>query len=918
MRISFSSLNSLTSSIKRIHISITGGLIFSARSHCATIYLCQLKPVRRYSTQLQCKMVKKAFERLPKNVSPKHYNIRITPDFEKFTFQGEVTVDVEVVEATPTILLNAIELTFDSASFTPENEAELTATVALSEEDETATFNFPSTLRPGKGSLKLKYAGILNDMMRGFYRSKYTTANGETRYSGCTQFESTDARRAFPCWDEPAIKATFDMTLVTAKNLVTLSNMDPVRETELTGNLKEVKFATTPIMSTYLVAIVIGEYDYVEDVSDGNIRVRVYTPVGKKEQGRYALNVATKVLPYYRDYFNVEYPLPKLDMVAIPDFAMGAMENWGLVTYRENCLLVDPVNSSSLRTQTVALVVGHELAHQWFGNIVTMEWWTHLWLNEGFASWIEFLCVDYLFPEYDIWTQFASDSLLPPLELDALRSSHPIEVAVGHPSEVDEIFDNISYGKGACVIRMLHNYIGDEDFRKGMHQYLTKHKYGNTFTEDLWDALGKACNKPVGEMMSTWTQQMGYPVIKVDAKQVENGRLLTLTQRRYFAEGPVEGDNSLWVVPISFSTSSNPEKVVKKTVLYNTATEIVIENLKPNEWVKLNPGAVGFYRCLYSDEIMESFLPNIRDKSLPPLDRLGLQNDLFAMVTSGQKSMVDYLKLLEAYVDEDNYTVWCSIGSSLSRLFTVLSHTDYYELLESFGRQLLAKVAEKVGWNPQKDEGHSIALLRPLILGRLGAYGDESVRNEARRRFDTHVNKTAILPADLRSPVYSTVVSIGDQKTIDAAITLYREADLQEEKSRLLGALGSPKDVSLLRNVIDFAMSDDVRSQDTITILASIGRNRFGRDLAWQFFKDNKDVFVKRYGSGYLLTLIIKYVTEGFASEEKAKEVESYFHENPLAGTERVVLQSLETIRLNARLLARDSAAVKTWLNSRS
>lgn len=281
------------------------------------------------------------------------------------------------------------------------------------------------------------------------------------------------------------------------------------------GEFRVLKFDKTPIMSTYLVAVVVGEYDFVEGKSSDGVLVRVYTPKGKKEQGQFALEVATKVLPYYNKYFNIAYPLPKMDLIAIADFSAGAMENWGLVTYRETCLLVDPQNTSTVRKQWIALIVGHELAHQWFGNLVTMEWWTHLWLNEGYASFVEFLCVAHLFPEYDIWTQFVTDTYIKALELDALKNSHPIEVPVGHPSEIDEIFDDISYNKGASVIRMLHSYIGDEDFRKGMSLYLNRHSYSNALTEDLWAALEEASSKPVGDVMSTWTKQQGFPVLKV-------------------------------------------------------------------------------------------------------------------------------------------------------------------------------------------------------------------------------------------------------------------------------------------------------------------------------------------------------------------------------------------------------------------
>lgn len=556
----------------------------------------------------------------------------------------------------------------------------------ISVENETAEFQFAHDLPIGKYSLNIKFTGEINDKMKGLYRSKYVSPTGEERFAAVTQFEATDARRCFPCWDEPAIKATFDISLVVPPKLESLSNM-PVKSTKEMGDLICYDFERTPIMSTYLVAAVVGEYDYVEDRSTDGVLVRVYTPRGKKEQGRFALEVATKVLPYYKEYFNIAYPLPKIDLIAIADFSAGAMENWGLVTYRETCLLVDPEHTSAVRKQWIALVVGHELAHQWFGNLVTMEWWTHLWLNEGYASFVEFLCVDHLFPKYDIWTQFVTDIYIRALELDCLENSHPIEVPVGHPSEIDEIFDDISYNKGASVIRMLHNYIGDDDFRKGMHLYLTKHQYKNTSTEDLWGALEEASKKPVGTVMSTWIKKMGFPVVTASVSQdSENQLCLKIEQSKFCTSNDQKmsarcqrSNPSPWMIPISVSTSRNPNELATSLVLEDMQTSIKLPDVGPDDWIKINPGTVGFYRTQYPSDMLARFIPAIHDKSLPPLDRLGLLDDLFALVQAGDTSTVEALKLMQAFVMEDNYTVWSTIVNCLGKLNVLLSHTDCRE-----------------------------------------------------------------------------------------------------------------------------------------------------------------------------------------------------------------------------------------------
>lgn len=657
--------------------------------------------------------------------------------------------------------------------------------------------------------LHVEFSGEINDKMKGFYRSKYTTASGEERHAGVTQFEATDARRCFPCWDEPAIKATFDIVLIVPKDRTALSNMPVISDTIAASDasLRTVTFDTTPIMSTYLVAVVVGEYDYVEDTSSDGVTVRVYTPVGKKEQGRFALDVATKVLPYYNDYFNIAYPLPKMDLIAISDFSAGAMENWGLVTYRETYLLVDPENTSLIRKQSIALTVGHEIAHQWFGNLVTMEWWTHLWLNEGYASFVEFLCVHHLFPAYDIWTQFVTDMYTHALQLDCLRNSHPIEVPVGHPSEIDEIFDEISYNKGASVIRMLHHYIGDEDFRKGMNLYLTRHQYKNTKTEDLWAALEEASSKPVAQVMSTWIKQMGFPVVSVSSQQAGSKRVLTLKQDKFTADGQTSKEDYFWMVPITVSTAKSPNTTALSTVLDKKTMQIELDDISEADWVKVNPGTIGYYRTRYTAEMLDQLIPSIRDQTLPPLDRLGLLDDLFALVQAGRAPTVEVLKLIEAYRNESNYTVWTSITNSLIKLQILLSHTALEEQFNAFGIRLYKPIADRLGWDAKPDENHLDTLLRSLVQNRLATYNCQEFLAEAQSRFKEHAAGGQQLPADIRGACYKAVLKHGSIETFDEMLRLYRATDLHEEKDRISRALGSITDVEILKKVVDFAMS---------------------------------------------------------------------------------------------------------------
>lgn len=694
-------------------------------------------------------------------------------------------------------------------------------------------------------------------------------------------------------------------------------NFQPVKSKITNSNYETLTFERTPIMSTYLVAVVVGDFDYIEDMSSDGVLVRVYVPKSKKEQGQFALEVATKVLPYYKTYFGIAYPLPKIDLIAIADFSSGAMENWGLVTYRETCLLVDPQNTSAVRKQWIALIVAHELAHQWFGNLVTMEWWTHLWLNEGYASFVEFLCVAYLFPEYDIWTQFVTDTYIRALELDALKNSHPIEVPVGHPSEIDEIFDDISYHKGASVIRMLHAYIGDDDFRKGMNLYLKRHSYANAETEDLWAALEEASNKAVRKVMSSWTKRQGFPVVKVDYRQEGLNRILSLSQERFLADGSVDknADNS-WLIPISVSSSQDPSKTVFDGILDAKTKEFVIQNVPEGTWLKINPGTIGFYRTRYSQSALSLLLPAIKDHTLPPLDRLGLLDDLFAMVQAGYASTVEVLELMQAFLHEDNYTVWSTIVNILSKIGILISHLDFEDSLKAFGRNLFRDVNGRLGWDPKPNESHLNTLLRSLVLGRMAALNDQDTIEEAKRRFELHVNGTTTLAADLRSPVYRAVLSVGDANTYDTMIKLYKEADLQEEKERILRALGAIKDEALLRKVLDFAMSEEVRAQDTVFAIMSVGLSYKGRLMAWNFFKEKWKTLLDRYEGGFLLARLVKFTTENFVTEEQAKDVESFFEGHPTPGTERTVQQCVESIRLNAAWLTREKDSIRKYLTT--
>lgn len=467
-------------------------------------------------------------------------------------------------------------------------------------------------------------------------------------------------------------------------------------------------------MSTYLVAFIISEYDYLENNDSGKI-IQIHAPKNKVKDGQFALEVATKSLHFYSSYFKIPYPLPKIDLVSVEDFSFRAMENWGLITFVENAVLASPENSSTIVKQQNALTICHEMAHQWFGNLVTMEWWTDLWLNEGYASFMEHLCVDNLYPQYKIWTQFLITRYTRALDLDALANTHPIEVPIENPSEITEIFDEISYSKGASIIRMIHNFIGDENFRAGMTLYLNKNSYSNVTTEDLWIALEKSSNKPIKNVMSSWTNQAGFPLITISEKvsNSTNSRILTLSQERFIINDSDDFTSATWMVPITLTSGQNPDEILEKLILDQKTKEVELKNISKNTWIKINVGSIGFYRTLYSNDLLESLMSGIQNKSLPTFDRLNLLDDLFACAQAGKISTVSVLKTLKDFEDETDYVIWSCIIKNLKKINIILKHSeDTYLKFKAFGNKLLSKVHNKLGWVPSEKETHLYGLTR--------------------------------------------------------------------------------------------------------------------------------------------------------------------------------------------------------------
>ncbi len=844
--------------------------------------------------------------KLPEHITPEKYLLQFKPDLVNFVFEGNETITIHIKKPTRTISLHSKELEIKLAELFLNKEKYSPINIVYDQKAETVTFLFKTSIRPGKYSLKILFKGILSDSMRGFYRSSYTHEN-ERRHMATTQFEATDARRAFPCFDEPAHKAIFEVSLVVPNHTTAISNTIETSIAEHQAGYKIIQFAPSPKMSTYLLAFIIGEFEYVETKTKHGVRVRVYTTPGKKHQAMFALKTAADCLDFYDNYFDIPYPLPVLDLIAIPDFTSAAMENWGAITYRETALLVDEKNSSTANKQWVAIVIAHEIAHQWFGNLVTMHWWTDLWLNEGFASYMEHFAVDALFPEWEIWKQFVSGRLNTALNLDSLQNTHPIEVPVHHPDEINEIFDQISYAKGASVIRMLASYLGEKNFKNGLRHYLKKHSYKNTVTEDLWESFEKISKKPIKKIMSAWTKRPGYPLVTITGL----GKNIVLTQQRYYGNNQInkkQQPEKPWPIPLAITNNKNS--------FYNQLFESKKLLLKDSKKLfKLNPGETSFIRVVYEPEFLNRLQPIIINKNLPAVDRLGIIRDVFSTAESGLISTTAALKTASWYIKEDELVVWEEVATNLQNIRFLLEGQDFYELFEKFCLTIFAPLAQKYGWNKKRNESHSQSLLRSLSLGQAGLFGHTPTIAKAKKLF-SEIKKNKHVSADLKSVIYNLVSRYGGLKEQNDLFQLYRKsAHMHEEQERVGRSLGQFKNSKLIEKTLKFSMGPYVRPQDSPTLFASAARNPQGRPVAWKFLKQNWKKIYNRYNQGgHLLEWYIASFKKCNTAEE-LNDFRKFFSTAPHKGIERVLKQTMEIIESNIAWLKRDRAHIKNWLN---
>jgi len=847
-------------------------------------------------------------------IKPLKYKLTLKPDLETFVFSGNEEINIEILKNTKEITLHSKDIDIETTVIIQNKKTIPSVKTIYDQEKETVTFKFGQNLEKGKATLKISFYGLISESLRGFYRSRYQI-NGVDKYMATTQFEATDARRCFPCFDEPAQKATFCVSLIIPGSHSAISNTLPKTIREHEAGYKIIEFASTPRMSTYLLAFIIGEFEFVEGytkkeikqtlnkIKNNQTQVRVFTTPGKVHQAKFSLEVAIKCLEFYNEYFDIPYPLPVLDMIAIPDFESGAMENWGAVTYRETALLVDDEHTSIQNKQWVALVVAHELAHQWFGNLVTMHWWTDLWLNEGFASYIEYLAVDHIFPEWKIWDQFLNVDMAAAYRLDALKNSHPIEIEVHHPDEISEIFDMVSYAKGATVIRMLADYLGEENFRNGLRHYLKKHNYKNTKTIDLWESLEKISKKPVSKIMKNWTGKTGYPLISVE----RNKDKTILKQERFFISrisAKENKENTIWQVPVIYQQNEKIEKILldKKKIILDQKIG------------KINTGEGVLLRAKYSPEILNELKEQILNKKMAVHDRLGIIRDLFALAEGGYIETKNVLDFSLAYQNESEYIVWVELASGINKIYNLIDEENFAEDYKKYALSLFKPLVEKVSFEKKGKENNLDILLRNIAIGNSAFYGDKKTIKRAVEIFKNR-DKNKI-DADIRGVIYNIVAHNGNQSSWDNFIKLYKKEEMHEEKDRLAHALTNFKDKSLVEKTLEFIISKEVRDQDAPHLIASLWNKSYSRNLTYKFIKKNWPIFLKKYGlGGHFLSRMLSPIASHKKSS-KAKDIKNFFTKNKAPGAERMLEQGLEKIYSNEIWLKTSKNEIKSWLKN--
>jgi puromycin-sensitive aminopeptidase len=862
--------------------------------------------------------------RLPGDVTPRHYRLTLEPDLDAATFTGDESVTVAVTEPTTVVVLNSVEIEIDEASVELPDGRTLPATVSYDTEAERATLSLAEALPVGDAVVHLRFRGILNDKLRGFYRSTFTDDAGVERVLATTQMEATDARRAFPCWDEPAAKATFGVTLVVPDDLLAISNAAELSRQPAGEGKVAVTFADTMPMSTYLVAFVVGPLSASEPVLVDGKELRVVGPVGKEKLADFALEVGAFALRYFGDWFGMTYPGDKLDLVAIPDFAFGAMENLGCVTFRERYVLIDPHSTTQAERQAVVDVIAHEIAHMWFGDLVTMKWWNGIWLNEAFATFMEMKCTDAFRPDWRRWVDFGL-SRSAAFDTDALGSTRPIEYPVISPEDADGMFDVLTYEKGASVVRMLEQYLGEDTFREGIRGYMTRHQYGNTETSDLWDALEEASGEPVRRIAESWIFRGGFPEVSV----AREGDTVRFTQSPFgYAES---ASDARWAVPLIVGRRSAGGETseagaegggrgegesegggAEQEVRLLLDGESAEAPLPAGEWPTLiaNFGAHGFYRTRYAPDLLAGLLAD--PGAMTALERYVLVDDAWASVLAGTTPAADFLVLAEGFAHEADLSVWERIVGALAVLDRLVDGEARAMLSGRIG-MLVAPARARLGDDVRPGDDDRTKSLRGLLLNTAAVLADDpAAAHHCRALLDRFLTDPASVEPSLSAPALTASATLGDVALHETLVAAYEAASNPQDRERVLRSLARFRHPTALARTLDLTLSGSVRTQDAPFVLAEATGNRDNAATAWAFIATHWDTLNERFPANSISRMVGGIRT--IRDPALADEVTTFLAEHPVPQGEMQVRQHIERMGVTVAVAARESDRFAAYL----
>ncbi len=846
--------------------------------------------------------------KLPKEVVPTEYSIRIVPDIDKLMFTGTETVKLSVHSSVHQLVLNALELAITRASV--DGKALPQSAIKIDEKAELLTLELPSELSAGDHTLALTFSGKINQQGQGLFYMRYQEqGTGAKKIALGTQFEATDARRLFPCWDEPSFRARFQLTAVVPENWLAVSNM-PIESEEKIAEGKEIRFAATPSMSSYLNVFVAGELDLIESRS-GPTQIRVITTKGKAELGRYALEATAQILKYYNDYFGAPYPLPKLDQIALPGGFGGAMENWGGITYYESALLFDPKNSSAETKQDIYEVLAHEVAHQWFGDLVTMAWWDNLWLNEGFASWMGTKCTAHFNPQWEVWlrrnlprdpTRRVGIAKEQAMEGDARSTTHPIQQPVATEAEANSAFDDITYKKGQSFLRMLESFVGEDVFREGIRRYVAAHKYSNSTTADLWNALSESSGQPIAEIATGWTEQPGFPMVKV--KRGEGGKV-SLTQERFTINfknaPPLE-----WKIPLTYSIIGEAP-----ASLLMTGKSERLQNIPADRALKLNVKGAGNYRVEYDEPSWNSLL-----RTLPQMgveDRVNLLSDAWALVQANRASVSGYFGLVDKLPSSTELAEREQIINVLDFINRLLIGRPEREKFQAYARSILRPTFDALGWDLKDGEPATAGNLRASLINALGDLNDQEIVASCRERFKKYLSNPQSLQPDLRPPILAVVGRYADEATWNQLHELGLKTTSTEEKQNYYDALAGAIDSTLVKKTLPIALTDELPTSRAVFLVSKVARESDHPEIAWDFAKANMKALLAKtdaLGANRYAPSLFTF----FSDDSRADELKAYGKTNLPAESAPDVAKAVDEIQFRSEFKKRLASQLSAWI----